>query len=195
MDSARKMVVIPADAESATVPKVTYHPSIDNTPMSKEEKRRKERVGERLARLLKIILKVARVNGYDLEGRIRKNDGSLLPNSDIATLLNYAMTPGKVLIGESEFIDLLHKANVEPDLIINDNFRAKLMKMYEENRSTPQISSEPMIVSEALNTQPTSTPSQQDSNDRPPPTVTTRSQARKRRRPDETEIPVKSCWQ
>ena len=74
---------------------------------------------------MKILLKLAKINGYDLVGRVRNKNGSFINDSDLLDLINDAMSHGKLLLGQSEFINLLYEANVEPDLIINENIKAK----------------------------------------------------------------------
>jgi len=81
----------------------------------------------KLLRLIKIVLKLANVNGYDDEGRVRTKDGTIINGSSVVVLLNHAMNYGHALIGETEFIQLLKEANVDPDLIVNDNVRSKLI--------------------------------------------------------------------
>ena len=82
---------------------------------------------ERLLRLIKIVLKLANVNGYDDEGRVRTKDGTIVSGSSVVVLLNHAMNYGQALIGENEFIQILKEAKVDPDLIVNENVRTKLL--------------------------------------------------------------------
>lgn len=97
---------------------------------------------DKFLRQMQIILKIAKINGYDIGGRIRDQEGSFIENSSLIHLLTYSMTPGRVLVGEKEFIDLLYEAKVEPDTILNDNIKAKLYKMYN-NKSQTEV--EPLI--------------------------------------------------
>ena len=98
----------------------------------------------KILRQIKVILSLAKIGGYDDEGKIKDDYGNFIPNSDIATLLNYAMTPGRVMIGQDHFIKLLKKANVSPDLIINDNIRAKLINE-PTNEQIKETIKEPII--------------------------------------------------
>src|SRR5882672_1023893 len=91
---------------------------------------------EKLIKQLKIILKLARIDAYNLDGQIKGADGQYMSRSDIIHLLQHSMTPGKLLIGEDEFVDLLHKANVEIDLIVNENVRSRLRQLYEGRQPT-----------------------------------------------------------
>ncbi|RWS23239.1 hypothetical protein B4U80_05535 [Leptotrombidium deliense] len=78
---------------------------------------RKQRATERMDKILKIILALARVDGYDEFGRIRSND-IYLDNSDIVALINNVISPRKVLVGEQEFINLLIEANVRLNSVL-----------------------------------------------------------------------------
>lgn len=121
--SVRKMTVVPVTEEH------NY-----SVPESKVLNRRRGSMIDKIQRLLKIVLKIADIKGYDYMWRIKTNDGKLVENSNIINLLLHAMSPGKLLIGEKEFIELLYKANVDPDLIINDNVKVKLTSLLENNR-------------------------------------------------------------
>jgi hypothetical protein len=85
---------------------------------------------------MKILLKLAKIDGYDIIGRIRNKNGDFLKGSDLITLINHSMTNGKLLLGESEFIRLLHEAKVEPELIINENVKVKLLNIYNKKAYT-----------------------------------------------------------
>ena len=87
----------------------------------------KFKIYDKIHRFIKIILKLARSVGYDENLRIKLKNGNYLENSNIVDLLTHAMSAGKILYGENEFIELLHESQVDPDLIINDNFRSKLI--------------------------------------------------------------------
>ncbi|RWR99124.1 hypothetical protein B4U79_14112, partial [Dinothrombium tinctorium] len=71
---------------------------------------------------------LAKINAYDNEGRIRDSKGEFISNSSLIQLLSHAMTASRILLAEKEFIDLLYEADVDPDLIINDN-----VKMNKDN--------------------------------------------------------------
>jgi len=77
--------------------------------------------------VIRTVLKLALINGYDSEGRIRGTNGEFIPNSNLLDLLNFAMTRGKNLKGTDEFVKLLLEAGIEPDWIINENIRSLLL--------------------------------------------------------------------
>lgn len=137
MEHARKMMIIPADSlksrnmigggnaeevsEAALV--------VDKAVL--QPKKILLNAGDKILRSIKIALKLALINCYDDKGRLLNENGKIVENSDLGYLLNYAMTPGRVLNGEQEFIDALYKANVDPELLINDNVRSKLSSMLQ----------------------------------------------------------------
>jgi hypothetical protein len=123
MNHSRKMVLMPAEAvdQSTQTPPNNY---------ARPEKGSKEM--DKLHKLLNIVLKIASVNGYDQNFRIYDANGSPITNSDIVVLLNNAVTPGKILYGENDFIRLLYEAQVNPQWIVNENVRNKLLH-YDPN--------------------------------------------------------------
>jgi hypothetical protein len=94
-----------------------------------KSQRKRENINDKFKKIMKIILKLAKINGYDVLGRVRNNKGEFI-DSSIISLINNAMTHGKLLLGQNEFISLLKEANVEPDLIYNENVRAKLINIH-----------------------------------------------------------------
>ena len=118
----------------------------------------KSKIYDKIHRFIKVILKLARTTGYDENLRIKLKNGDYLEKSNIVDLLTNSMSMGKVLHGEKEFIELLASSDVDPDLIINDNVRLKLIqfknnskKSYEpENRAVKNSTAltKPKIVAE-----------------------------------------------
>ena len=82
-----------------------------------------------------IILKLGRIKGYDDNRHILGSDGKYVQGSDITMLLCEAMTPKRVLNGMDDFIKLLAKAKVDPDLIVNDNIRSRLTAYKRQNNT------------------------------------------------------------
>jgi len=140
--SVKKMVAMPAELENIESNTVTVNENVleNNTPISennaiprtKNEKRPKRIISQtnKIINIMKILLKLAKIDGYDIIGRIRNNNGDFVKDSDLITLINHSMTNGRLLLGESEFIRLLHEAKVEPELIINENVKVKLLNLY-----------------------------------------------------------------
>ncbi|KAI1291115.1 hypothetical protein HDE_07692 [Halotydeus destructor] len=105
----------------------------------------RERALERQRRMLKIIMKLAAVKGYNDLDHIRLEDGSYMRGSDLVPLLMHALSPGRIVVGLSEFVQLLHYANVEPELIVNETVRSMLEKL-SGTRPRGPLSSPPRLV-------------------------------------------------
>ena len=88
----------------------------------------RSKIYDKIHRFIKIILKLARSVGYDQDLRIKLKNGKYLEKSNIVDLLTHAMSVGKVLYGENEFIELLALSGVNPELVINENVRMKLIQ-------------------------------------------------------------------
>ena len=108
--------------------------SSDNFNIDKTVKQKRiERDGEKIIRLIKIALKIAKINSYDDELRIIGHNGEYVEGSNLADLLKYVLTSQKIIIGENEFIKILHDANVDPQWITNENVRARLLSLKNSN--------------------------------------------------------------
>ena len=171
------------DDEPSTKRKRTYEESIENDPISNPvtiqnetpvttitqsdtnntsgnfkidktvKQKRIERGGEKIKRLIKIALKIAKINSYDDELRIIGHNGEYVEGSNLADLLKYVLTSQKIIIGENEFIKILHGANVDPQWMTNENVRARLIGLKNSNMKrkrhpTPQpLPSQPSQIS------------------------------------------------
>ena len=149
MQSAKKIVLIPASRQSNNQigggePANSTLNALISTVEPKKDKI-KSKIYDKVHKLLKIILKLARHVGYDEDLKIKLKNGKYLEKSNIVDLLTHAMSMGRVLYGESEFIDLLHSAGVNPELIINENVKNKLFSKYNKREITPD-KEEPMDV-------------------------------------------------
>lgn len=115
----KKLKLVPISQDGGAVPKRNFRgsPFIRNTPE------------------YDIILKLGRIKGYDDNRRVLGSDGKYVQGSDITMLLCEAMTPKRVLNGMDEFIKLLDKAKVDPDLIVNDNVKSKFVAYKRRNNS------------------------------------------------------------
>lgn len=100
---------------------------VDIEPVKKPANVIKRYARERQHKFLKIILRLAAINGYDEEGRIKLADGTYMSQSDIVALLQHALSPGRNISGMNEFIALLREAKVSPDLLINETVKSMLL--------------------------------------------------------------------
>jgi len=163
------MTLVPAEAATVAVPA---------TPQELKKKSKKAILPftERLLRILKIVLKIAKIGGYDENGRVRRKDGNFIDKSNVSTLLNHAMTQGKVLHGEAEFIELLQEAKIDPNLIVNENLRSKLFGIASPITSPPPR--EASVVSNFSNSDPQKRKSNEEFSESSPPL--------KRKKPEES---------
>jgi hypothetical protein len=130
MQHARKMVVMPYESVPKNNPiQAKQAPYIINDLSETKENKKPDKVVDKIRRILNIIYKLAHINGYELDGRIIDLNGNPIINSNIVDLINHSLSYGKVLIGESEFIQLLNKAGVDPEYIINENVKVKLINL------------------------------------------------------------------
>ncbi|RWS18941.1 hypothetical protein B4U80_00593, partial [Leptotrombidium deliense] len=109
------------------------------------------------------------------------------------------MTVSRVLLAEKEFIDLLIEADIDPDMIINDNVRAKLLKLKQQRFSHDQ--KEPLITE--VNERPVNQPGKRKriytdfDNDMPelekydePPPKRTKAEADQLEMPTENDLQI-----
>jgi hypothetical protein len=134
MSHIKKSILIPAELQEQRFDN-QHNETMDELTNDVVKKKKIRQTVDRIKRIMKIILKLAKINGYDTEGRVLNDEGNYVENSNILTLLNHAMTKGRILIGQSDFISILHKASVEPDLIVNENVRSKLLSLYNDKRT------------------------------------------------------------
>src|SRR5277367_4725607 len=145
MEHSQKVVVMPYNSEIAppTLP-VATDPNTQFSSLSTKQKQPKHHpLLEKLTSQIKIILKIAKIDGYDGNFRIKNESGVFIDNTNIINLLSNVTTPAKALLGHEPFVSLLYKAGVEPELISNENIRVKLIKLYETKATIPE--QEPMI--------------------------------------------------
>lgn len=103
---------------------------------TENEKTMVGRSPDKLVRIIKLILKLARIDVYNEEGHIKSKNGGYSSNSDMARLTIQAMTFSLLFIGEDDFINLLYEAKIYPYKLINENYRANLAKLYKNVPNT-----------------------------------------------------------
>lgn len=135
MEHTQKMVVTPISAEMP--PSLPLATDV-NTQFVSIKKPKSHPFAEKLVKQTKIVLKLGKIDSYDNDLHIKDLNGHIIQNSNIINLLNEALAINKVLIGYDDFVKLLHKANVEPDLITNENIKSKLIGLYNSIPSTPK---------------------------------------------------------
>lgn len=138
MSSVRKVVLIPhldTKLNQTGGSNSENNEGVITTQVEIKKDKIKMKIYDKVHRFIKIIMRLAKNSGYDDDLHIKLRSGKYLERSNIVDLLTHAMSAGKVLYGENEFIDLLHFSGVDPDLIINDNVRIKLMQLHNSKKA------------------------------------------------------------
>ncbi|KAI1293469.1 hypothetical protein HDE_06233 [Halotydeus destructor] len=154
MSSFKKVAFQPYEEEEETVTLTPSSPQRESAAPKKKGNYIMNRAIERQRKLLRLILKLASVQGYNDLDHIRLENGSFMTGSDIVPLIMYALSPGKVITGLKEFVDLLYFAKVTPEMVVNENVKAMLQKLYDSkpatktNVKTVQIETQPKRVEE-----------------------------------------------
>ena len=93
--------------------------------------------------LLDMLVKLARINGFNDEHNIRARDGNFVPNTDIGQLATYAVTPEKLIPGKKQFANLLTAAGISPNAVANENVRKHMAPVGSPPASSPPANPPP----------------------------------------------------
>ena len=130
MQSAKRVTLVPPEQSGGSQEQTADSGSI-SVEVGKSEKfdKIKDKIYDKIHRFIKVIFKLAKHDSYDDETlRIKSRNGGYIDQTNIVYLLTHAMSLGKVLHGEEEFIALLSSSGVDPELILNENVKSKLMR-------------------------------------------------------------------
>jgi len=140
MNHTRKLVLVPADSMRSQTgfgePNTSGSDQSEVITDKNISKKRIERDIDKIRKLILIILKIAKHNAYNENFEIFNKDGKVIRDSDIVGLLNNALTYQKNLIGLDRFVEILHEARVDPNWIVNDSIKAKLLAIGGESRKS-----------------------------------------------------------
>ena len=134
MNHSRKMILVP-EQSLKTYNKLSKNNS--NNPSS--SRMESDRDLNKIERILNIVLKLAIFGGYNEDFNIIGRNGNPIENSSIVPLINLALNHENARIGENDFIRLLHDSNVNPNWIINENLRSKLVNYRHDNNNNDRI--------------------------------------------------------
>lgn len=147
MSAFRKVVMIPFNQHQqggsvdAEAPALAENDSGESGPRKKPSGNViRQRSLEKQRRLLRIIMHLAAVNGYNANDEIKLSNGKYMQGSDIVSLLTYALTPGRLVSGIKEFVELCHEAGVPETLIANESVKAMLARLNGKRPSEKRTS-------------------------------------------------------
>lgn len=103
------------------VPETYKPPSLTSRNSSGSSKQRK---------MLQMVLRLALQKAYDESSSFVSESGDRF---DIIPLLQYALSPGRSVRGLEEFVVLLYRAGVEPEMLINPEVRDRLRQMIDSH--------------------------------------------------------------
>ena len=163
MDNLREMVVLPHDLvneDSATIMQtdisnenlnnsnqVNQNRTVKNNTMVKRE------IGgmkKRQSNILKIALILANKRAYNDKLQIKRRDGSFNQDSDLIKLLGLTQNKVKNITGLYDFIQQLQASKIDPDLILNENIKDKLIA-FKDKQPKPLINRKINKAKRALN--------------------------------------------
>jgi hypothetical protein len=156
MEHTQKMVLAPYGTEAppvlvpSTDSSVQYTSEIPTQTVTQSVKRiRSHQSLDRFKNQVKILLKLGKLDPIDNYLRIKNENGVFIENSNIINLLHNATQDAKELVGQEAFIKLLYQAGVEPELILNQDIKSKLFKLYVQSKDTQtDNTTEPQIFTQ-----------------------------------------------
>lgn len=136
MNHSRKMILLPSEIyETQQIGSAEQQPN-QELPASEQP----FRYLNKIYKLLNIVLKIALKGGYNEDFRINDSEGNPIVNTNIAKLIQAAVSPDKLIVGEKDFVRLLYEANVDPNWIVNQRLRHMLSKYRPTRPKTLNIS-------------------------------------------------------
>ena len=123
MKHTKKMILVPEEEMVQTGGSDPMDVTLTSDPVQPKGNKIRRHAAERQRKLLSIVLKLASKQLYDSAGRFETRKGKV----EIAPLLMYALSPGRTYPALDEFVELLHKAGVTPDEVINGTVREMLL--------------------------------------------------------------------
>ena len=153
MRDAKKVMLVPQEGGGPELNMTELNTQEVSPLTQKKENSIRKYAYERELKRCKILLKLAAYGGYDDLGRIKLADGTFMEDSNIIPLLMHVLSSGRNIKGINEFVDLLHRAGVSPELVINTSVRDMLTRrgtlprtynIPKENSSTEKLQEPPI---------------------------------------------------
>ena len=135
MDDVNPMVVLPYDLANNQFGSGENKESqtMYSRPISNDN-----RGDDKQTRILKIALKLARIDGFNDDLNVKAEDGSFITNSNLARLLNISQSKVKDIRGMQELIRLLFIAQIDPNYILNEFVKSKLLELHNRQTDEPR---------------------------------------------------------
>jgi len=156
MNSFTKFIAMPVETEvAAKEPNVRVTPEIvskvKKKPQKIKQKEKKTKTRDSNKKRL-LLLRLASINAYNKYGYIASPSGIFMPNTNISSLIKYALNEtAKAPAGATSFTNLLAVAGVTPNDVNNLNVKRKLARLITP---TPYLYKQPDI-SERIYKRPT----------------------------------------
>ena len=136
----KPMIVLPYDKDvEQTPPSNSSNVVKNNVNMAQSTKSNYHDYLSRITRLLKIALRLAKINIIDEDLNVRQSDGSYNGNSNIFKLLYSTQRKCHNIPGNDELISLLKEAKIPRELIVNESILQKMSKNMNLEHHTPPL--------------------------------------------------------
>lgn len=164
---AKKFMLIPENRVQDDVPRSLAGNEQTGGNLNAEQivnqsKNEQSKHPNRILTLLKIALQLTKSGKYNLDGNLLSDDGAVIPNTNIYSLIKAAATPGRLLSGQKDFIRILSECNVQPTHILNDTLRTMLIEYNNSKKTSTSVQEEKNadipLIEDSDEQQPTSTP-------------------------------------
>src|SRR5260370_29058365 len=126
MSEIKPMVVYPFDAEKED----QIHSSTPSPPTKIGSDNVQTGSGvDSVVRIIRMVLQLAQIKAFNENFNIRGDNGEYIPNTNLAKLLSLTQHRVRSQKGVPEMIKLLYEAKIDPNLILNEVIKAKLIEM------------------------------------------------------------------
>ena len=125
MSNLKPIVVLPYDNDK-------YGGALTESETQTEPKTIVRRVGsrnDRQSRILKIAMKLAKIDSFNEDLQIKNDSGSYNQNSNLAKLLNLTQNTIRKQQGLQDLIRQMFLAKIDPSFIINEAIKSQLLEM------------------------------------------------------------------
>ena len=126
MNHTVKMVMVPETSDDVFATPERKTVELKSPEQHKKPAQRKKQQPfsyDTLSRILQVVMKLGLQQAYDEKGQIPTRDGG---RTDLLPLLRLSMTAGKKSDYVYDFVSILRRSGVTPDLVVNETMKAML---------------------------------------------------------------------